>query len=120
MPEVPDALEALLAAYPQRVADLSLELRRLALAAAEGMTERISPGWRSINLHHPSAGYICGIFPHQEGVKVAFEHGHLLFDPAGLLSGDTRQVRYLALHRLDEELVNGFIDLLHQAVDIRV
>jgi len=50
-----------------------------------------------LGYHHPDGGYLCGLFPQRDSVKLGFEFGVLLPDPDGLLEGRGRQVRYLVI-----------------------
>ncbi len=117
-PDVPDQLRALLAGHLPAISGLTLDVRSLLLGAVGGLSERINNGWHSVSLHHPEAGYVCGIFPRQDEVKVGFERGHLLYDPDRLLSGTGRQLRYLAIPALTPDLAGHLIDFLHQALDL--
>lgn len=119
-PESGPQLAALLAGYPDRIVELCLDLRRMALNAIPEMSERINPGWRSVSLHHPAAGYVCGLFPRDDLVKVGFEHGRLLHDPDGVLVGAGRQLRYLCVTSLDNRLVDDFTGFVHQAVHLQL
>lgn len=116
--DIPDQLGALLVGHAPSVVELTLDIRSLLLGAAQGLSERITPGWRSVNFHHPAAGYVCGIFPLRDAVKVGFERGHLLYDPDRLLTGTGRQLRYLAIPALTPDLSDRLIDFLHQAIDL--
>jgi hypothetical protein len=86
------------------------EILRQADHAAATITRRLQPvirgavpelaeagygGWRCIAYRHPRAGYVCGIFPQEQTVKLYFEHGVRLADPIGILEGKGRQTRYL-------------------------
>jgi hypothetical protein len=68
----------------------------------EETAEVAYPGWHAIGYRHPEAGYVCGVFPHPDGVKIGFEQGFRLADPEGALSGDGVQVRYLEVARGEE------------------
>jgi len=75
-------------------------------ASSAELIERALAGWGAVSFHHPDAGFIAAIFPADDRVSLAFEHGVLLYDPHALLVGgstSSRQVRYL---HVDE--VNGF------------
>lgn len=106
-----------MAGYPPSVVDIALDVRALLLRSSSEVSERITRGWRSINLQHVEAGYVCGVFPGRDRVKVGFEHGHLLYDPNRLLTGNGHQVRYLIVPALTPEMADSLIDFLHQAID---
>lgn len=73
-------------------------LRPLARQAEPGLSEAGYPGWRCIAYRHPSAGYVCAIFPMAAAARLPFEHGVELADPLGILEGKGRQTRYLEFH----------------------
>jgi hypothetical protein len=93
--------DAFLATYPAPIAKLAQSLRPLVRSAAPDATERVYPGWKALGYRDAHAGYFCGIFPQSDHVRLLFEHGAALaasgHDPAGLLEGDARQVRYVVL-----------------------
>jgi hypothetical protein len=54
------------------------------------------PGWKLIGYRHKR--YFCFIAPKVDQVQLGFEHGRTLPDPAGLLEGTGKQVRYVTLY----------------------
>lgn len=77
--------------------ELAERLRALVRTTVPEAEERAYPGWHGIGYRHPEAGYLCGIFPSDDEVRLLFEHGVLLPDPDGLLEGDGTQTRHVAL-----------------------
>ena len=77
-------------------------LRTLCTDTLPSATEHGYPGWHGIGYRHPTAGYVCGIFPYAEHVRLLFEHGVLLHDAEQHLRGDGKQVRYLEFRNADE------------------
>jgi hypothetical protein len=73
-----------------------LELVSLITSTVPEATQKVNPGWKSLNFSHPRVGYFCGLFPVEDKVVVAFEFGVLLPDPDGILSSRScaKQVRY--------------------------
>lgn len=104
------SVETLLQNYPPTVGALVEELRTIILAAVPDATEAAHAVWRSINYRHPVQGYFCALFPQSDSVNLAFEFGALLPDPAGVLDGQGKQVRYLRC-RLDQPVP---VDALQQ------
>ena len=92
------------------------ELRRVIRSAVPDAVEKPNRGWHSLNFHNPAAGYFCGLFPTRDGVSLAFEFGALLADPAGLLTGDGFQVRYMRVKRKSDIRVRALKRLLQAAV----
>jgi hypothetical protein len=80
----------------------ALPLRRLAEAARRRIasvvphaTERVRSGWRLIGYNAPA--YFAFISFERDHVRLGFEWGVMLTDPAGLLKGFGSQVRYIAI-----------------------
>ena len=96
--EVPP--EEILAAFPAPVAELANALRRVVTQAAPDATEHGYIGWRGIGYRHPLAGYFCGIFPQDDHVRLLFEYGRQLPDPAGLLTGAGSQTKWMPLREI--------------------
>ena len=104
--------EDILRDHSPSVVKLVSELRRIARITLPEVTEKAYPGWHAIGYRHPEAGYICGIFPFEEEVKVYFENGKFLPDPDNLLEGNTKQTRYYALSVGDKIRAIPFKNLL--------
>ena len=113
--------EDILAPLPHEVRALAQQLRGLMRELVPDATERASRGWNSISYHDAQSGYFCGIFPRPPAVRLLFEHGAALPDPDHLLTGDTRQVRWIDLRPgepVPREGIARLVDaaLLHGAV----
>ncbi len=111
--------DELLAEHSTQVAALAGRLRSFMTSVVPEANERVYPGWHGIGYRHPHAGYLGGIFPLEDSVKLLFEHGALLPDPAGLLSGDGSQTRHVELYEWDETLIPGLEDLVAAAIELR-
>jgi hypothetical protein len=90
---------AILAGVPPRSRTLAQRLRRLVRETAPTAAERGYPGWRGIGYRDPQSGYVCGIFPQADHVRLVFERGVELPDPDGLLEGEGTQVRHVTIRR---------------------
>ncbi len=111
-----DAAEILAGHAPEvrALAERLLALVRDALPA--DAREVAYPGWHGIGFRDPRAGYVGGVFPLEDRVRVLLERGVELDDPEGVLTGDGRQVRVVELRpgdRVPEDALRG---LLHQAL----
>ncbi len=107
-------LDALLADHPEAVAGIALRLREVLLTGRPDLAERVRPGWHSVNFHHPTAGFVCALFPLADRVDLVFERGALLPDPHSRLTGTGRQVRSLQFFSegdVDPEVVLEYLDL---------
>ncbi len=113
------ALDRLLDEAPPHVADLVRRCRGAILAAMPDATERVYLGWRGVGFHHPTAGYVCAVFPADDHAKVGFEHGHLLHDPHGRLEGTGKRVRYLVVTDWNDHVAEALDDFIAQAIQLR-
>ncbi len=92
------------------------QLRTFLRIEVPSAVERVYWGWCAIGYRDPQAGYICGLFPQKEHIRLYFEFGAALPDPAGLLMGDTRQTRYVVLRPGDVLPEAPLRALLHAAL----
>lgn len=106
------APEDILADHSPEVRRIANALRDLVRRVLPDVTERAYRGWHGIGFRHPEAGYLGGIFPQADHVRLLFEHGVELEDPAGLLEGDGSQARYVTVGSadLDEATLVAFLD----------
>jgi hypothetical protein len=112
------AADDLLAEHTDAVIALAQRLRAVLLRAHPQFVERARPGWHSINYRDPAAGFVCALFPTADRVQLVFEHGALLPDPAGRLSGNGRQVRSLEFSVADEPDGDAVVHFLDLAVEL--
>lgn len=108
-------VEGLLAGHTADVVALVECLRHLIRATVSEAVEKAYPRWHGIGYTHPQVGYFCAIFPEKTGVKLGFEFGVLLLDPARMLTGSGKQVRYVEIRRLEELPVVAIEALLQAA-----
>lgn len=108
--------EQFLAAYPPAMRAIAERLRRLVRETVPTASEHVYPGWKALGYRDPQSGYFCGIFPQADHVRVLFEHGAALPDPDHILTGGTRQVRYIEVRDLDEIPVGPVQRLLRAAL----
>jgi hypothetical protein len=112
------AADDLLAEHPDAVIRTAQRLRDVLLEAQPDLVERARTGWHSVNYRHPTAGFVCALFPYADRVDLVFEQGALLPDPDGRLSGTTRQVRTLQV-RPDDDVDPGVVaEFLDAAVEL--
>jgi hypothetical protein len=110
-----DEFADLLASSDVEIVDTALTLRELMRNRYPMMAERVYQGWRGVGFHHPTAGYVCAIFPRARSVYLSFEKGVHLPDPAGRLVGAGRSVRSLEFTPADE--IEGFEHYVDAAID---
>ena len=82
--------------FPPSVRRLANELRKLIRRTLPSVEERAYSGWHGIGYHDRHAGYLAGIFPQPDCVKLYFEHGNVLPDPHHVLTGTGSQVRHVS------------------------
>ena len=108
----------LLAEHTPEVAALAERLRRVVRSAMPAATEQVYSGWHGFGYIDPNAGYVCGIFPIADRVKLGFEHGAMLPDPDGLFTSGGSRVRYVELWPKDEIPAEAIADLIADAVEL--
>lgn len=99
-PEFPP--EALLADYPDSIAELAEQLRLVVRAAVPDAVEAVRPGWRVIGYNVPvgrRTPFFAWIMVQLEHVHLGFPQGVLLADPSKLLEGAgiTKRARWLTV-----------------------
>jgi hypothetical protein len=62
-------------------------------------TEKAYPGWHGIGFRDPQAGYVFGLFPRPDHIRLFFERGAELEDPDGVFAppDGLKQGRYVEL-----------------------
>ena len=104
--------EAVLDGHTPEVYGLAQWLRRAVKSADHGLGERVYKGRHGFGYHHPDAGYVCAVFPREDDVLLAFEHGVDLADPEVRLAAGGKQVRYLVFAERSSHpftVIRGFV-----------
>lgn len=109
---------AILKPFPPPVRSLANRLRTVVKKAAPALREAAYPGWKAVGFRHPEAGYVCGVFPTRDCVRLIIEHGAALADPDGILegTGKVRQVRYVTMRKPADVKVRAITRLVKAAV----
>lgn len=107
------SLDDLLARCSPRVRRLVEAARRAIPRAVPGATERLRAGWGIIGYDAPR--YFAFVAPQRDHVRVGFERGVLLVDPARLLEGEGAQVRYVSIRSAADLRRPAFVALVRQA-----
>jgi hypothetical protein len=112
--------EDILARHPGAIGDLVNRVRAIVAQSLSNYEERPYAGWHAIGFVHAEAGYFCGLFPTDEALSIVFEHGRELADPAGILEGDYKQIRSIAIKQeADLERIEApFRALLLESVEV--
>ena len=111
--------ENILAGHAPLVIVLANTLRAIITAAIPEAREVAYRGWHAMGYRHPEAGYFCGIFPHDDSIKLYFEYGRFLPDPDGILAGEGRQTRYVLIRAPGDVNEPAFKQLLEASIDLR-
>ncbi len=108
-------VDDLLADHLPEIAELTRRLLDHVAGSADWAETRVYAGWHGVGFHDRDAGYVVGVFPRAESVRVLFEHGHLLGD-APHLEG-TGQTRYVEFATWDEARLAVVDDLIDRSLD---
>jgi hypothetical protein len=106
----------MLAAYDQRVADLSLATRRLVLEEAPEAIEQIYDAYSAVSAGYgftgkPSENFVY-VAAYPKRVNLGFWWGALMKDPRGLLQGTGNQTRHIPINEmadLEKAHVRAFV-----------
>lgn len=104
----------LLEDHSPEVATLARRLIGHVERAAAWSELRVYGGWHGVGFHHPDLGYVVGIFPRADSVRVLFEQGALL-GTAKFLQGEG-QTRYVEFESWDRARLATIDDLLDRAL----
>ncbi len=111
-------VDTLLAQHTPGIADLARSLIEHIAAAADWSAHRVYPGWHGVGFHHAVLGYVVGVFPRDDSVRVLFEQGHML-GTAPYLEGNG-QTRYVSFSTWDQGRLETVDDVLARALDFPV
>ncbi len=91
--------------------------RRRILATVPGATERLRAGWGILGYDAPR--YFAFVAPMADHVRIGFERGVLLPDPAGILEGTGTQVRHVVVRHVADLRRPALAALLREAAAMR-
>jgi hypothetical protein len=91
--------EDILVPCPPAVRKIAEEVRSLVRHVVPTATERAYPGRHGIGFRDPQAGYVFGLFPQSDHIRLFFERGAELEDPDGVFApaDGLKQGRYVEL-----------------------
>lgn len=110
------SVEDLLARCTPSVRLLVQAARRRVLTVVPQATERLRAGWGLLGYDAPR--YFAYVAPLKDHVRIGFERGVLLDDPAGLLEGTGAQVRHVVIGSARALRSAALADLLRQAAGV--
>lgn len=109
----PGSIDELLAPFGPKVVTLANAARRRMTTLVPHAVERLRPGWGLIGYSAPK--YFTFIVAVKGGVRIGFEWGVRLDDPAGLLEGDGSQVRFVTITRASQLRARPLQELISAA-----
>ena len=109
----PGSIDELLLVCGPEARGLAEAARKRILNVVPDATERLRAGWGLIGYNAPA--YFAFIVPADDHVRIGFEWGVALPDPAGLLEGDGKQVRYVRIGSMKDLRTPALADLLAAA-----
>ncbi|MGC4000104.1 MAG: DUF1801 domain-containing protein [Anaeromyxobacter sp.] len=107
------SIDDLLARQTPAVAALVQAARRRVQEVVPEAAERLRAGWGIIGYDAPR--YFAFVAPAKDHVRIGFERGVLLDDPAGLLQGEGTQVRHVEIRAARQLRSAALAALLRQA-----
>ncbi|TGM90681.1 DUF1801 domain-containing protein [Leptospira licerasiae] len=108
-----EIISEILKPHTKKVLEIVSSLRNKIKKEFPEFEERGYPVWKAIGFRDKNSGYVCGIFPFEEKVRLIFEWGVLLQDHSKILLGDTKQIRYLeysSAKEIEMNVVRNFLD----------
>lgn len=111
-------INAFLSGYPENISDNAQKLRQVLKKKLPDIIEQIDLPARMIAYSYgPSyAALICVIIPSQKGLKLGFNRGSELPDPAKLLKGTGKVSRYVEITSTDQLSTPALDELFRQAL----
>jgi len=117
----PPSVERFLEDYPAALHETVHRLRRVVKQAVPDAVEAVVPGWKLIGYRVPQGKktlYFGFIAPQPGQVRLGFEYGVLMQDPAGLLTGSGTQVRQVDVRPGDALPESDLQPLIREAAQI--
>ena len=99
------APESILAGHAPAVVAVANAVRAQILGMIDGVVEAGHPGGQRIELRRCAT--FAFVAPMADHVRLGFEHGYALPDPAGLLEGEGGRVRHVVLRTVDQVSSRG-------------
>jgi len=107
------AFDFALSQRPPEVRRLATALRDLIRAAAPGATQCWIAGWQALAFRETTE--FCFIRPLKAGVRLGFYQGDRLADPARLLRGFAKRIRFVGIRTVEDLDVGSIEGLIASA-----
>ena len=97
-------IEKFLSAYNQQVFSYALELRKILITNLPGILEQIDASAKMIAYCYGQkySELICVVIPSKTGLKLGFNRGAIIPDPAHLLEGKGKVSRYAQIKSIEQ------------------
>ncbi len=113
------AIQDFLASLQGRAGALARRLVRTVSDLRPDFSAKLAPGWATVNFRHPSAGFICAVYPTRDHVSLIFQNGRLLDHPLLVDDGKVKRVRWIPFRPGDTIPVDDIAILIAEAVALR-
>ncbi len=95
-------IEEFIGRYPRRIQQLIVALRRIVRKSVPDVQEVVNPqqkliAYRVSDEDGTKSHNFCHIAPFEDHIRLGFEHGALLADPAHLLTGKGKRTRAIVI-----------------------
>jgi hypothetical protein len=112
-------LDDLLARCGPGVGAKARELVRVVSDIRPDMTARVRFGWGTVNFTHPTAGYLCAVWPGRDHASLVFANGRLLDHPLLVDDGKVVRVRWIPFAPGDAIPTDDIAILIAESVALR-
>ena len=110
----PMTVDELLEQHTPEVAALCGRLLDHVNAVAEWSRTEVYSGWHGVGFHHAELGYVVGVFPRNDDVRIVFERGEWLGQAPFL--GGKGQTRHVDFAEWDAERLATVDEMLDRAL----
>ncbi len=113
-------IEEFLSQYDEKIFQHAQKLRQLLITHLPDITEQLDMKAKMIAYCYGQkyVELICVIIPSKKGLKLGFNRGTELPDPAGLLEGTGKISRYIPIKSADQIESPAITELLTKALEI--
>jgi hypothetical protein len=114
-------LDDLLSRFDAGIVTTTRDLLAILAEVRPDLSPAVKTGWGSVNYRHPTAGFVCAVFPQarERNVILVFEQGRLLSSPLLRDNGKVKQVRWIELRPGEGIPVDEIAILIAEAIALR-
>lgn len=100
--------------YPDRMAELALQLRKFLLEIEPGLNEKIK--WN--NLFYELNGPVCAILIHKAHLNLEFPRGRELVDTGYPLEGTGKNMRHIKIQNQEDLYSDILPEIVKKAIEL--